>query len=87
MLTASLPPSLPPVPAAAQVAVEHLNMLVGLVEEMTCKWERQLENVGEGRWTNDMLAREGTEGKVNQRPPPSSLACSHDRQTVRRERR
>ncbi|CAM9371192.1 unnamed protein product, partial [Laminaria digitata] len=36
-------------------------MLVGLVEEMTCKWERQLENVGEGRWANDMLAREGTE--------------------------
>eukprot|EP00904_Undaria_pinnatifida_P004683 jgi/Undpi1/14215/HiC_scaffold_9.g03864.m1 len=36
-------------------------MLVGLVEEMTCKWERQLENVGEGQWTNDMLAREGTE--------------------------
>lgn len=47
----------------AQVAVDHLNMLVSLVEEMTCKWERQLEDVGEGRWDDDMLAKEGTEGE------------------------
>lgn len=38
-------------------------MLVSLVEEMTCKWERQLEDAGEGKWTDDMLAREGTDGE------------------------
>lgn len=46
-----------------QVAVDHLNMLIGLVEEMTCKWERQLEDSGEGKWTDDMLAKEGTDGE------------------------
>ena len=50
-------------PSSAKVAVDHLNMLVGLVEEMTCKWERQLEDVGEGRWNDGMLAKEGTEGE------------------------
>ncbi len=39
-------------------------MLVSLVEEMACKWERQLEDVGEGSWSDDMLAREGTEGET-----------------------
>lgn len=38
-------------------------MLIDLVEEMTCKWERQLEDAGEGRWTSAMLGREGTEGE------------------------
>ena len=48
-------------------------MLVGLVEEMTCKWERQLEDGGgEGSWNDDMLAREGTEGKPIQRQQRSS---------------
>lgn len=69
LFPSSLLSSLASFPVTAQVAVEHLNMLVGLVEEMTCKWERQLENDGEGRWTDDMLAREGTEGKTNQCPP------------------
>lgn len=49
-----------------QVAVDHLNMLISLVEEMTCKWERQLEDSGEGKWTDDMLAREGTDGERKQ---------------------
>lgn len=40
-------------------------MLVGLVEEMTRKWERQLDDGGEGGWDDDMLAREGTEGDSN----------------------
>ena len=37
-------------------------MLVDLVEEMTCKWERQLEDLGESKWSDGMLAREGTAG-------------------------
>lgn len=56
-----LPPSFP---APTQVAVDHLNMLISLVEEMTSKWERQLEDGGEGSWSDDMLAREGTEGET-----------------------
>ncbi|CBJ29689.1 hypothetical protein Esi_0159_0009 [Ectocarpus siliculosus] len=40
-------------------------MLVGLVEEMTHKWERQLDDGGEGGWDDDMLAREGTGGDGN----------------------
>lgn len=54
--------------------MDHLNVLVSLVEEMTCKWERQLEEAGEGTWTDDMLAKEGTEGerkvvrRLNARP-------------------
>lgn len=39
-------------------------MLINLVEEMTCKWERQLEETGEGRWTDGMLGREGTSGEI-----------------------
>lgn len=56
----------------AQVAVDHLNMLVSLVEEMTCKWERQLEDVGEGSWDDDMLAKEGTDGEGGER---SATTC------------
>ena len=48
-----------------QVAVEHLEMLVDLVEEMTAKWERQLEDLGESRWTDDMLAVDGTPGEYS----------------------
>lgn len=38
-------------------------MLISLVEEMTTKWERQLEDDGEGAWNDDMLAKEGTAGE------------------------
>lgn len=38
-------------------------MLISLVEEMTLKWERQLEEAGEGCWTDDMVAKEGTAGE------------------------
>lgn len=38
-------------------------MLIGLVEEMTAKWERQLENFGEASFTDEMLGREGTKCK------------------------
>lgn len=50
-------------PSTTQVAVDHLNMLISLVEEMTTKWERQLEDDGEGAWDDDLLAREGTPGE------------------------
>lgn len=46
-----------------KVAVEHLTMLIGLVEEMTAKWERQLENFGEASFTDEILGREGTKCK------------------------
>lgn len=47
-----------------QVAVEHLNMLVELVSEMTARWEHQLEDIGEGSMTEDMLGEDGTDGKL-----------------------
>lgn len=39
-------------------------MLIDLVEDMTNKWERQLEDIGEAQWTDDMLAVEGTDGEI-----------------------
>lgn len=50
-----------------KVAVEHLTMLIGLVEEMTSKWERHLETFGEGSFTDEMLGREGTKCKLHMR--------------------
>lgn len=68
----------------AQVAVDHLNMLVSLVEEMTCKWERQLEDVGEGRWNDDMLAKEGTEGERDGGPAAVGAFTGETRMVSRR---
>ncbi|CAM9149602.1 unnamed protein product, partial [Sphacelaria rigidula] len=44
-------------------------MLIGLVEEMTAKWERQLENFGEASFTDEMLGREGTKSAAAVRSP------------------
>lgn len=37
-------------------------MLIGLMEDMTSKWERQREEIGEGAFTDEMLGRPGTLG-------------------------